>query len=213
MVAKIEMDNTRPDYSNTPTVTKKSKLPIIIICIVFIFALLGGIFLFSKNNVSKQPEVAGIATETPTPSPTPTPTIDKKSVKIQVLNGTGTPGQALKVASTLKNAGYNPDNIKTGNSSDNLATASIASKAGFESIAGDMKTVLNSDFPDIAISSSQLGTTSEFDIVITTGGKKYEAPKVTSTPTPTGTADTATPTPTTTTTPTSAPTLTPTPTP
>ena len=156
----------------------------------------------------------GTVTEAPTPSPTPTPIINKDSVKIQVLNGTGTPGQATKVAVTLKNAGYNLDNMKTGNSPDNLTTSSITSKAGFESVAVDMKTVLSSDFPDIEVSSSPLDISSEFDIVITTGGQKYVAPTATPTPTgndtptptPTSTTDTPTPTPTTTDTPTPTPT-------
>lgn len=196
------MDNTTQDYSNPPAVAKKSKRPIIIIGVVLIVVLSGGIFLFSRSKSSKSSEVAGTATEAPTPSPTPTPIINKESVKIQVLNGTGTPGQATKVAVTLKNSGYNLDNMKTGNSPDNLTASSITSKAGFESVAADMKTVLSSDFPDIEISSSQLGTDSEFDIVITTGGQRYVVPiatptptgSATSTPTPTGTTDTPTPT-------------------
>lgn len=208
------MDNTTQDYSNQPTVTKKSKLPIIIIVVVLMVVLAGGFFLFRRNKSSKPPEVTGTTTEAPTPSPTPTPAINKESVKIQVLNGTGTPGQAVKVAVTLKNAGYNLDNIKTGNAPENLTASSIASKAGFESVAADMKTVLSSEFPDIEIASSSLGTDSEFDIVITTGGKAYVAPTTptptgSATPTPTGTSDTPTPTPT----PTDTPTPTPTPTP
>lgn len=186
------MDNIKPDYSNPPAITKKSKLPIVITVLVVITALCAGFFLFSRNKSSKPPEVAGTATvaPTPTPTPSPTPTIDKMSVKIQVLNGTGTPGQAAKVVITLKNAGYNPNNIKTGNASDNLTTSSISSKASFESVAADMKSLLSSDFPDIEISSSQLGSDNGFDIVITTGGKKFVA-----TPTPTG-SDTPTPIPT-----------------
>jgi hypothetical protein len=206
------MDNSTQDYSNPPTVTKKSKRPILIIGVVLIVVLSAGAILLTRSKSSKPSEVAGSTTEAPTPSPTPTPTINKESVKIQILNGTGTPGQASKVAVTLKNAGYNLDNIKTGNSSDNPTTSSIASKSGFGSIAADMKTVLSSDFPDIEISSAPLGTDSDFDIVITTGGKQYEAPTSTptptgsATPTPTGTADTPTPTPTTTDTPTPTPT-------
>lgn len=204
------MDNTTQDYSNPPAVPKKNKRPIIFIAVVLLLIIAGGVFLFSRNKSGKPPEVTGTTTEAPTPSPTPTPAIDKLSVKIQVLNGTSTPGQATKVAVTLKNAGYNLDNIKTGNAPDNVTTSSIASKAGFESVAADMKTVLSSDFPDIGISSSPLGSDSEFDIVVTTGGNKYVAP---TTPTPTGN-NTPTPTPTSTAvTPTPTPTDTPTPTP
>lgn len=197
------MDNTKPDYSNPSTIHKKSKLPAIIIVSVILIGLLsGGYFFLSRNKESKTQEVAGAATTAPTPTLPPTPTsIDKKSVKIQVLNGTATPGQAGKVASLLKNAGYNPDNIKTGNSSSTLTTSSIGSKSQFGSIAEDMKNVLSSDFPGIDISSSSLGTDSDYDIVITTGGKKYVAPTaiptVSSTPTSTTSGTTDTPTPTT----------------
>jgi hypothetical protein len=194
------MDNTTQDYSNQPAVTKKSKRPIIIAAVILLAALTAGIFLLTRNKPSKPPEVTGAVTEAPAPSPTAgaTPIVDKMSVKIQVLNGTGTPGQAAKVTASLKNAGYNPDNIKTGNAPDNLTTSSIAAKAGFESTASDIKTALSSDFPDIEISSSQLGTDTAFDIVITTGGKQYAAPTSTPAPTgsdtPTGTGDTPTPT-------------------
>lgn len=204
------MDNTAQDYSNQSTVTKKSKLPVIIAVVVLVLALSGGIFFFSRNKPSKPPEVAGTATVAPAPSPTPTPTIDKASVKIQVLNGTGTPGQAGKVAVTLKNAGYNPDNIKTGNAPADVTTSTISAKTGFEGAAADLKSVLSTDYPDIAVNTSPLGSDSAFDIVITIGGTKYVAPTSTPastgsdtpTPTSTGTSSTPTPTPTTTATPT-----------
>ncbi len=207
------MDNTTQDYSNPPTVTKKSKRPIILIAVVLIVAFSIGAVLIRRNKSNKPTEVAVSVTEVPSPSPTPTPTIDKMSVTIQVLNGTGMPGQASKVAASLKTAGYNPDNIKTGNAPNDIAASSIAAKAGFESVAADMESVLSSDFPDISVSSTSLDTSSNFDIVVTTGGQQYVAPTATPnptdsdtpTPTPTGTADTPTPTPTTTDTPTPTP--------
>lgn len=209
------MDNAMTDYSNQSTVTKKSKRPLIFAAAVLLLIIAGGLFFFSRHKSTKPPEVAGSTTETaPTPAPTstPAPTVDKMTVKIQVLNGTGTPGQANKVAVSLKNAGYNPDNIKTGNAPSDILTSSIAAKAGFESIAANIKTTLSSDFPDIVVSASPLDASGDFDIVITTGGAKYVAP--TSTPTPTG-SDTPTPTPTgsATDTPTPTPTTTNTPTP
>lgn len=207
------MDNTTQDFSNQPAPAKKSKLPIIVIAVVLIAILTGGFLLLRKNSSSKPTEVAGTTTEAPTPSPTPTPAVDKETVKIQVLNGTGTPGQATKVAVTLKNAGYNLDNIKTGNATNNVSTSSIAAKAGFESTAADIKTTLSSDFPEIDVNTSPLDASSAFDVVITTGGKAYVAPVTptptgsdTPTPTPTGTGDTPTPTPTPTNTPTPTPT-------
>ena len=204
------MDNVTQDYSNQPAVTKKSKRPIIIVAAVLIIILAAGFFLLNKNTATPAPKVAGTTTEAPTPSPTPALAVDKETVKIQILNGTGTPGQATKVAVSLKNAGYNLDNIKTGNTTDNVTTSSIAAKAGFERIAADIKTTLSSDYPDIDVHTSPLDSGSDFDIVITTGGQKYVAPTPTpgdmNTPTPGGTTDTPTPTPTTTDTPAPTPT-------
>lgn len=202
------MENTTQDFSGQPASAKKSKLPVIIIAVVVIAAAAAGILLLSRNKSSKPPEVAGTTTVAPSPSPTPTPApaVDKQSVKIQVLNGTSTPGQATKVAVSLKNAGYNLDNIKTGNAPDNAASSSIAAKTGFEATAADIKATLIGDFPDISVNTSPLDAGSDFDVVITTGGKAYQAPtatptptgSATPTPTPGGTTDTPTPTPTTT---------------
>lgn len=204
------MDNAIQDYSNQPSAPKKSKLPIIIAAVALIAALAGGIFFFTRGKPSEKPEVAAAVTEAPTP--TPSPTVDKTTVKIEVLNGTSTPGQAGKVAVTLKNAGFNIDNIKTGNTPDNASASTIAAKAGFQGTAEEIKTALSSDFPEITVSTSPLASDSEFDIIVTTGGTKYVAP--TATPKPTS-SDTPTPTPTgsTTPTPTPTPTNTPTPTP
>lgn len=197
------MDTTTQDFSNQQTVTKKSKRPVIFIAIVIIVLIAAGAFLLTRNKSNKPPKVADVVTQSPSPSTTPTPAIDKLSVKIQVLNGTGTPGQATKVAVSLKNAGYNLDNIKTGNVTDTVPATTIAAKSGFESTAADIMSVLNADFPDISVNTSPLDASSSFDIVVTTGGKKYVAPV---TPTPTATENTPTPTPTTGDTPTPTPT-------
>ncbi len=42
----------------------------------------------------------------PTASPTPTPSIDKQSLKIRILNGSGTPGQATQLKQQLEAAGF-----------------------------------------------------------------------------------------------------------
>lgn len=202
------MDNLPQDYSSQTTAPKKSKLPLLIGAVILVLIIGGGFLLFGGSKPSEKPEVAAAITEAPTP--TPTPTIDKESVKIQVLNGTSTPGQAGKVAVSLKNAGYNLDNIKTGNAEKDVSSSTIVAKSGFEGVAEDIKTALSSDFPDISVSTEPLSSDSEYDIVVTTGGEEYVAP--TATPNPTG-SDTPTPTPTGSDTPTPTPTNTPTPTP
>src|SRR5437763_8547251 len=54
-------------------------------------------------------------------------------LKIQVQNGTGTPGQAGTAVEAIKKAGYNSDNIKTANATNfNNSSTTISAKAGFE---------------------------------------------------------------------------------
>ncbi len=191
------MENTTPAFPTqgvTPSKTgKKSKLPIIIFILV-ILVLVGGVYLFRKAKKSSAPQVSGVITTNNVPSPTTKPQIDKMSVKIEVLNGTGTPGQAGKAADALKKGGYSSDNIKTDNAPNyDFTTTSVAAKPGFEDIANDIKTVLSSAFDSVEIDPSQLASDSQFDIIVTTGGKKYVVP--TSSPTPTGASPSETPTP------------------
>lgn len=205
------MENLPPAFPAQDASTTKKKPIWIVAVLVLILLLLGGFFLFRKSGKTSQ----SVVTVSPTqePSPTEKPKIDKQSVKIQVLNGTGTPGQAGKVADVLKKEGFNIDNIKTDNAKDdNHAVTIIAAKAGFEDVANDIKTALGTLFDKVEIDSSPLSKDNEFDAVITTGGKKYETPtpKTTTTLSPTR-GSTNTPTPSTN--PTSTPTSTPSPTP
>jgi hypothetical protein len=198
------MDNTVA-YPNQPIGSRKKNSSKIIAVIIVLALLAVGFVLFRQSSKGNQPKVTVVEKQEPTP--TPTPQIDKKTVKIQVLNGTGTPGQAASAVDALKNAGYSADNIKTDNAADyNHAVTTIAMKEGFTEIANDVKTALSSAFDNITVDSSPLSSDSEFDVVITTGGKKFEE----NTPTPSPTSGpTNTPAETPTITPTPSPTPTP----
>ena len=190
-------------YPSQPGSTKKNYTGLIII--IIIAALAGGWLLSRQSQKTDQTKVT--TTETITPTPTVNPEIDKKSVKIQVLNGTGTPGQAGIAVELLKDAGYSADNIKTANAAefDNTVTA-IAAKDGFDNVAKDVEDALKETFEEVNIDSTPLDKDSEFDIVVTTGGKIFEeaTPTPTESPTPT-TETTTTPTPTLTSIPTPTP--------
>lgn len=88
-----------------------------IIIFIFSFALSFSLFVILsqvKNNllISKKNNI----TPTPTltlPSPTPTPSFKKEELKIEVLNGSGTPGKASEMKKILKEKGY--QEILTGN--------------------------------------------------------------------------------------------------
>lgn len=168
------MEETILPYQNPQF--KKSKMNGTVWVVLFAIAviLIGG-FVLSRQQ-KKQPEAKkDVVVEKKEPSPTAKPKIEKSSVKIQVVNGTGTPGQAGIVVKALESAGYSADNIKTSNAEkfDNVTTT-ITARADFDEIANDVKSVLKSTFEEITIDSSNLNTDSEFDIVVITGGKLFE---------------------------------------
>lgn len=206
------MIDSSPSYSIQPEAGNKKKNPMIIVVIIIILVLVGGFFIFQSTQKKDKSATPVVGKTSPTPTPTEKPKINKESVKIQVLNGTGTPGQAGTAVEALTKAGYKADNIKTGNADefDQTATA-VAYKDGFKDTADDIKEALKTSFDNISIESTQLDKDNEFDIVITTGGKIFA--EATSTPTPKPTVSSSSPTPTITGGVTPTLTLTPTPTP
>ena len=176
------MIDTSPTYSNNAPVGKKKNVALIVITAVILAAIVvGGIFLLRQPKKTNQTKVTFVERKEPTP--TEKPKIDKMTVKVQVMNGTGTPGQAGTVVEALKKAGYNPDNIKTANAKEFGATVTtVSEKAGFEDISTDVKNSLQTAFSEININSTKLTDTSEFDIVILTGGKKFEDTSTSATP-------------------------------
>lgn len=186
---------------------KKDRTAIIVV--IFVLVILIGSFLVFRQSEKTTQKKATVVQKIE-PSPTEKPKIDKSSIKIQVLNGTGTPGQAGTAVDALTKAGYSADNIKAANAKtyDNTVTT-ITAKDGFADVATDIRDTLKSTFNDVVIDSTHLDKTSEFDIVVVTGGKIFQeaTPTTSATSTP---SDTSTPSPTTTS-PTDTPTFTPTP--
>lgn len=165
------MTDTTLPYSNQQGSSKKKKTKIIGILLV-LTVIIGGLFILRQPKKTDQTKVGVV--ENKEPSPTEKPKIDKKTVKIQVLNGTGTPGQAGTVVEALKEE-YNSDNIETGNAEEfNTTVTTITAKDGFNDVAKDIKDVLKATFDEINIDSTPLDKTSKFDIVVTTGGEKFE---------------------------------------
>ncbi len=185
---------------------KGGKKKILVILVILIIAGLG-VFAYRYFNKSQPKEAKPVTS--PEPSTTPKPTIDKKSIKIQVQNGTGTPGQASSAVDALTKAGYSAENIKTSNAKTfDASSTTISAKKGFDDVASDIRDALKPTFSDTTIDSTPLDDKSEFDIVIVTGGKKFETatpsasseattkPNPTTTTGPTTTSATSTPSPT-----------------
>ncbi len=201
------MQDTSFSFSN-PTPQKTNKIsPTVVVGAVVLAVVIGTILIVARTKkpeeVKEQPK---ITTETKEPTPTSKPKIDKKTVKIQVINGTGTPGQAGEVVTSLEEAGYDKENIKTGNADEfDNKTTTIEAKEGYEDVAKEIEKTLESNFDKITVKSTNLDNDSEYDIIVTTGGKIYATPTPAATAAPTSgptSAPTATLTPTSTITPT-----------
>lgn len=105
-------------------------------------------------------------TEIPTPTPSPTPEIKKDTLKVKILNGSGTEGKAGDVKTVLKDMGY--QDIVTGNADTfDFEVTEIAVKKGSEYVATLIKSELSDYAKDAKI--TELGDKEQADIVITVG--------------------------------------------
>lgn len=149
--------------------------------------LLTGMFIFRKPQKIEAKKVVVITpvqyrqlSNTPTVKP-----IKVEDVTIQVLNGTGIPGQAALVVKKLEIAGYNLDNIKAGNAKTGGGTiTTVTSRADFEGIAFNIKELLSSLFLEVkdGVPNTNPNEDSGFDVIITTGSSATTIPDETPRP-------------------------------
>lgn len=167
---------------------KKKKLgkTFIILGIVILVALLAvGIVTAVRNNAPAEPSPTPtpVATPTPTPSPTPEPVV-LGDLKVQVLNGSGTPGEAGKVAKKLESADFT--DIDTGNadSYDYKSTEVRVRPDMSDSVYEAIKTALAGDYT--VTPGDPLTASSDYDVVVIVGvnANATPTPKPTSTATP-----------------------------
>lgn len=111
----------RPTPNVMPEITvhkngprKKNPLMMLLVIIIIVAALGGGIFVAKGKSFSVAKLFMAAPTPTPTPAPTPTPTpqpVNRKDIKLQVLNGGGVPGAASKIKSFLEDKGYTVSDV------------------------------------------------------------------------------------------------------
>lgn len=82
--------------------------------------------VFSKVNIIKQPSPTPMPTPKPSPTPIPKVIADKESLVLEIQNGSGTPGQAAKLRSYLKDKGFNIESVDNADSFDYKNTVIIA---------------------------------------------------------------------------------------
>lgn len=102
------------------TVHKKSLLSGVVVWAVGVIILvvaIGAVIILTSRGSMKMPSIALKPSPTPTTAPLPTaiptPAVDKTTLKIQVLNGSGTAGEAGKMKAVLEEKGYSV--VGTGN--------------------------------------------------------------------------------------------------
>jgi len=185
-----------PDASES----QKSGNGKVIFLVVIILLILGGAswYLLSRKEetieFTNDSITPAIVIETPTPEEVmEEKSVDKKDLKIQIQNGTGTPGDAGKLEKALNELSYSE--ISTGNA-DNYDY--VAAEATFgsdfpENYKTEITDKLKSMYSSVEEGDASLGA---YDAIIITGKAATSSFKVSATVTPTPTEKpTATPTP------------------
>ena len=164
-----------------PVKKDNSKLKWFVLIGLICIGIFGGIFIFRQPQKIEAKKIIASPISSPVEykqlsnSPTVKPVKVKKNVTIQILNGTGTIGQAGVIVKALVGAGYNADNIKSGNAKTFGGTVTtITSRADFEEIVSDVKNTLKPVFPDITngIVDTNPNEDSGYDVVVITGSTK-----------------------------------------
>jgi len=120
-----------------------------------------------KNyNSTSQPATNSTGTSTAQPAATAAPAIDKSTVSISVLNGSGVKNSATAAANTLKTAGFNVKS--TGNAKTfNYSKTYIYYKTDDATAANLVKEALASRITEVVKNTSVVGAA--YDIVVVVG--------------------------------------------
>lgn len=170
-----DTDTLQPSRSRVETAQNSNRLfsmhnmllllTIAAVCGCIFFAILYFNVLKLPNNFPGMTP-ASSPTPLPTSTPVPTPDFDKSSITVQVLNGTGTPGQAGSTKDLFTSDGYSDVKTDNAESSDNTTTTVNFSEKIPKNAQKDVITMLKKTFKTVSISKKSSGL---FDVVVTTG--------------------------------------------
>jgi len=152
---------------------KSSKWHLLILILIGLSVIGGTVYLlkkqFKETSAPSPSPQAAIVESSPIPSPSPIPTLDKSSVKVRILNGTGKSGLAGTVSTKLKELGYKID--KTGNAtSSSVEQTSIKSKTSVATGSAVLVTDLAPEY-SAQVSDSNLKDNDSADFEVTLGTK------------------------------------------
>ena len=170
-----ETSSSTPPSDNTVTISLSKKL-----FWLFLFLLIGALvvggFFYYKSKVGGEPIGGGLETSQPTSAPeataTPTPAEEVKldGLKVNILNGSGIPGEAGKVQALLEEAGF--ADFEAGNADNYSYTITeVTLKKGVSSAAFDAVEEALDEY-NVVKQEDTLAQDSEFDVEIIVGTKK-----------------------------------------
>jgi len=173
-----EESSSTPPSDNTVKISLSKKL-----FWLFLFLIVGGLlvggFFYYKSKVGGEPTSGTTGTLQVTSAPeataTPAPSEETKldGLKVNILNGSGIPGEAGKVQALLEEAGF--ADFKTGNAGNyNYTITEVTLKKGVSSAAFDaVKEAL--DEYNVVKQEDTLDEDSDFDVEIIVGTKEAAA--------------------------------------
>lgn len=190
-------DRTPVSFPGAPK-PKKKNVGVKIAILVTLLLVIGGIawFLlksdspFGSATLSPTPTIGLV--EMPTEAPTPTLSVSKEDLKVQVLNGTGVPGEAAFLQKEMEKLGFKSIEAANADSKDHTKTEVSFSARVPDSIRTEVTTKLQELYASVDISSASAAGS---DIKVITSTRKGQSSA--KTPTPTTKKTTGTPTPTT----------------
>lgn len=140
------------------------------VIIIGVALLTGGTLLVVASGIPKLPALFAKPTPTPTPAPTPIPTPsvpERSDLKLQVLNGGGTPGSAGKAKTFLEEKGYSVTDV--GNTEEyTYETTEIHVQPGKEAYLEFLKEDLAEDYT-IGTAAADLSSDAAYDAQVIVG--------------------------------------------
>lgn len=177
----VSVDSSIPIKEVEPIVEEKiNHKKVFLILIFLLFLALSGYLSYDlvwkkQEPINNHPEKETKITSTPFPKPTviltvvETKTLNRKDLKINVLNGTDIKGVAAKTKDFLLKKGY--EDIEIGNAeSEDFKQTEISIKEEKKDFLEILSNDLKSDYK-IGTKSANLDKNSQFDVIIIVGKK------------------------------------------